>query len=224
MKKILVQEGLLAAFEAHGSIFLKPEFKVLTAKTAEEALSIFRADKADLVIVDIDMPEMGGDGLCARIREESKRGPYIILVCSEKKADLQRCESCGANTYITRPPRAEVLYREACRALDIPERKGIRVLIKVTVHGLFKKEPFFCTSKDLSISGILIETDKVLARGDEIACSFYLPDAGRVDAEGEVVRVVHESQAYNYGVRFVGLEPESETTIDTYVSMRKAAV
>ena len=46
--------------------------------------------------------------------------------------------------------------------LEIPERKSYRVLLKVTINGRLTTETFYCSSQNISASGILIETEKTL--------------------------------------------------------------
>lgn len=235
MKKILIADEFLPDIQEHRGILGRANFQIFTAGTAEEALGLHRDERMDLIMVALDMPVMGGDGLCSAIRqdesprqgksdmqEKSDKKVYISLVCPGRKPELRRCESCGADSSVTSP---EALMEKVARVLGVPERRDKRVLIKVTVNGRFKTEPFFCTSGDVSVSGILLETEKTLARGDAITCSFFLPDAGgaappaenRIDAKGEVTRVVKAGDCCNYGVRFLNLPPESREAMEAFV-------
>lgn len=220
VKKVLIENTLLPGMAAarEGSVLRRPDFRIFTTSSAEEALEMHRAEKMDLIVVTLDMPEMGGDRLCSLIRQDEVPGKvFVILVCSGKRPELMRCELCGASSYATGP---EAAMEKAARALGVPERKGLRVLVKVTVEGRFKTEPFYCTSRDVSISGILLETEKILARGDIITCSFYLPDADRIDARAEVVRIVRAEDSYQYGVQFLELVSESMRTIEVFVGRK----
>ncbi len=224
VKTILLEKNLCSLLSERRDILGREDIMVLTVDTAEAALKAAVKEKADLLVVDIDMPEMGGDKLCSALRgEEAMKKTYIALACTGSKADMKRCEACGANTFLTKPFGADSFYKTVCRAFDLPERKGLRVLIKVQVEGRFKREPFFSTSRDISISGILFETDKVLARGDIIACSFYLPDTDRIDLRGEIARVSKSDlNLFNYGVKFLDIHSESYLSIASFIERTAA--
>ncbi len=222
MKKILIVDDLKPFIEQEKSILSRADFQIFTAGSAEEALELHREYKMDLIIADLEMPGMPGDELCEEIRQDpGLRKVSILMVCTRKKADIERCSKCGANSYIARPVKREELLERAKGLLEIPSRKDMRVLMKVSVKGRFKAEPFFCASQDVSKSGILFESDKVLAKGDVIQCSFFIPDEERVQTDGEVVRVSRsEPGVYCYGIRFVNIEPEYEFAIDRYIKKR----
>jgi CheY-like chemotaxis protein len=227
MSKIFVVGELRSFIEEQKSLLGRNNVRLFSAATAEEALELHKAEQMDLIIVDVDMPGMGGDELCVRIREDEKLGKvYFLLICSGRKADIRKAERCGANSFITRPLDFPEIADRVGRLLEMPSRRDMRVLVKITVHGTFKGAgPFFCTSRDISVSGILIETDKTLAKGDEISCSFYLPDTERVNVEGEVARVMRgERSAYSYGVRFIEPSPEVSRRILEFMATGKAEV
>jgi CheY-like chemotaxis protein len=220
-RKVLLGEELKHIIEKHKGVFGRDSLEVFTADTAEEALKTHKKENVDFIVADLDMPEMGGDGLCSMIRgDEVLKRVYVTLICSGKKADIQRCGECGANNYMKKPLKTEEIAERMIRILELSARRAERVLIKVSVKGVFQNEPFFCTSCDISATGILLETDKVLARDDEITCSFFLPDLDRVLAEGKVVRVakVGEETRNAYGVDFTRISIESKKIIDEFVN------
>jgi CheY-like chemotaxis protein len=226
MSKIFVVGELRSFIEEQESLLSRNNVELFSTATAEEAYELHKAEMMDLIIADVDMPGMGGDELCARIREDEKLGKvYFLLICSGRKADIRKAERCGANSFITRPLDFPEIADRVGRLLEMPSRRDTRVLVKVKVHGTFRADPFFCTSRDISVSGILIETDKTLAKGDEISCSFYLPSTERVTVEGEVARVVRgERSAYSYGIRFIDTSPEVSRRILEFIATGRAEV
>jgi CheY-like chemotaxis protein len=225
MNKIFISKDLMPFIEKEETILRRNNVKLYTKDTAEEALALHRKERMDLIVADLNMPRMGGDKLCATLRGDEDLGRvYFIIICTGKKADLKRCETCGANSFILRPFDIPEIVARVGRLLEIPRRQDLRVLVKVTVQGNFRQEPFFCTSRDISASGILIETDKTLARGDVISGSFFLPNSDRVNIEGEVVRVIRGStSAYSYGVKFVESAQEARDRIKQFIAAQEEA-
>ncbi len=219
MKKVLLVDNLRPFLEKEASILANRGLRLLTAASGEEAVSIHKSEKADLIVTSLDMPGMTGDALCSLIRKDKElKNVSVIIICENKKAHLDRCARCGANTFVTKPFDPSVFLDKVSRLIEIPKRSGIRVLIKVSVKGELKSESFFCTSVNISTAGILLEMDRTLSKGDHINCSFFIPGSESIMADCEVMRVAPSSQGISQcGVKFLDLSPDHKSAIDTFV-------
>jgi DNA-binding response OmpR family regulator len=220
MKKILLVNSVLAALEKEKGFLARADFRILAATSGKDALRIHREEKADLIVADMDTHDMGGDLLCSLVRQDKQiRNVSCLLVCSNSADDLKRVARCGANGWIARPVDAARLLAKVEQLLAISTRSSYRVLVRVKVHGTTDTETFFCTSENISASGILIETDNLLNRGDRITCSFFLPGSKQIVAEGEVVRSAKKlEETHQYGVRFVNLSPDASEEIEKFIA------
>ena len=222
MKKIIITENLKRILEEGKHLLTRTGFIFHTATTGEEVLTLHRLEKADLILIDLHMPIISGDVLCERIRQDDfLKDVSILIVHSAKESDRQRCESCGANAVLQKPINAEILFNEVSKLLHIPKRESMRVLMKVTVKGTSNKKSFFSLSQNISSSGLLIETDSLLSKGDEITCSFFIKSF-QVTAIGKIVRVFKKGQErYQYGIQFQDLDPLSKFKIEDFVRKRQ---
>jgi two-component system sensor histidine kinase/response regulator len=90
--------------------------KIAFATTGKEALKKFRENGYDLILMDIQMPDMDGLEATAAIRkiEESQKGrhrvPIIALTAHAMKGDRERCLAAGMDEYLTKPLRSGELY------------------------------------------------------------------------------------------------------------------
>ncbi len=220
MKKILLVNSSRHFFEEGKSLLDRKDFQVLLAPTAIEALQLHRKEHVNLVVSELDMPEMGGDVLCVRIREEvESRAVSFILICNDRPAETERASRCGANVFLKKPCSAKALLEQVEKLLVISIRKGYRVLLRAKVVGSKDDSTFFCTSQNLSATGMLIETDRDLNPGDRLNCSFYLPGSSHITAEGEVARAEKSPESKNNcGIRFINLSPEHQTEIEKFIS------
>jgi DNA-binding response OmpR family regulator len=83
---------------------------VLSAGTGAEALTLAAEAQPDLVILDLGLPDIGGDAVATELRETSNV-PIVMLTARAEEADRIRGLQLGADDYVTKPfsPRELVL-------------------------------------------------------------------------------------------------------------------
>jgi two-component system KDP operon response regulator KdpE len=77
-------------------------YSVIEAKTGEEALEGLRSETPDLVLLDLNMPGIGGLETCRAIRETSDV-PIIVLSVRNTERDKVQVLDAGADDYVTKP-------------------------------------------------------------------------------------------------------------------------
>lgn len=80
----------------------KEDFTVCTANNGKEALDVFKAEKPDIAVLDIMMPEMDGNQLCREIRKTSEL-PIIMLTAKGETFDKVLSLELGADDYMVKP-------------------------------------------------------------------------------------------------------------------------
>ena len=99
---------------------------VTIACDGKEALLAARKEEFDIILMDIQMPEMNGFEATAAIRErEASAGrhvPIVALTAYAMKEDRERCISAGMDAYITKPIRPNELFAaiESVTAKPVP--------------------------------------------------------------------------------------------------------
>lgn len=220
MKKVLLVNSTRHFFEEGKSLLDRRDFQVFQAPTVSHALQLHHQEQVHLIVSDLEMPEMGGDLLCAKVRESTdSRAVSIILICHNTQEERARASRSGANICLYKPFPAKVLLDHVEKMLAVPIRKGYRVLLRAKVNGAQDSAVFFCTSQNISSTGLLIEADRPLQRGELINCSFYLPGSAHVVADAEVVRQeTAASGKTHYGVRFTSISAEQQQAIDRFIA------
>ncbi len=200
-----------------------PEYKIFTSASMEEAMDIFRAEEPDLVLAELDLPPSGGDALCIDIKNNFPgNNTFVILACGTSAAELRKCGKSGADSYVRTPIKPDEIARRINAILQKESWRAHRVLVKVKVESSFKSEEFFCTSRNLSATGIFLETDKSLARGDVVNCSFFLPDAERIRTNCRIVRVDKgEDSKHAYGAEFIEFDDSQKKTIKDFIQSQR---
>lgn len=104
--------------------FLEPYFNIIVASNGKEGWQKALAEHPDLIVSDLNMPEMSGAELCQKIKTDKRTSfiPFILLtVVSSEHSQLQGLEK-GANDYITKPFRMEMLISKMKNLLTQQDR------------------------------------------------------------------------------------------------------
>ncbi|MEM1020407.1 MAG: response regulator transcription factor [Pseudomonadota bacterium] len=99
-----LREGLADQF------VLQEEFTVDQASNGTDGLALAKSGKHDLIILDVNMPDMDGRDLTKLMRKHDVRAPIILLTALEGDADAILGLDSGANDYVTKPVRFGVLH------------------------------------------------------------------------------------------------------------------
>ena len=100
-----VRENILELLEAE-------EFATVGAENGTAGVLLAKAEKPDLIICDVMMPEMDGFGVLQELRSHEKTAtiPFIFLSAKADQIDLRQGMELGADDYVTKPfTRADIL-------------------------------------------------------------------------------------------------------------------
>jgi two-component system KDP operon response regulator KdpE len=84
-------------------------FTVVDAARGEEALPLIEGARFDAVLLDVDIPGMGGVETCRKLRRASARLPILMLTAMDGENDKVVALDAGADDYITKPFRLREL-------------------------------------------------------------------------------------------------------------------
>jgi DNA-binding response OmpR family regulator len=88
---------------------LHEAFRPVQASTATEGVRMGREIRADLILLDVDLPDMDGREACRLLRKDGVSTPIIMLTGQDSDSDTVLGLDAGANDYVTKPFRFAVL-------------------------------------------------------------------------------------------------------------------
>jgi two-component system sensor histidine kinase/response regulator len=110
---ILVAEDDLVSQDLILTILLKAGHKVSIAPNGSEVLTMMQNQEVDLVLMDIQMPEMDGFETTAEIRKKERGAgghlPIIAITAHAMRGDRERCLEAGMDGYLSKPVHASAL-------------------------------------------------------------------------------------------------------------------
>lgn len=183
MKIMLIEdnEAIIMGLEY---LLAQEGYQVVTARGAREAEKLLTGEEADLILLDIALPDGDGFELCKRIKEDS-RVPVIFLTAKEDENDVVRGLDMGADDYVTKPFRNRELVSRIKRVLT-RSGKGSTVLRcqnvsldtetgKVSVGGsevALTKLEYRILSSLMSYPGKLFSREEILAEIWDVSGNF----------------------------------------------------
>jgi sigma-B regulation protein RsbU (phosphoserine phosphatase) len=98
------------------------DYHVRWGQNGNEALQMVQEDPPDLIISDIEMPEMNGYQFCRSVKNDDKfrRIPLILLSTLSSPEDIIQGLQAGADNYVTKPYDAEYLLGRVSSLLNTP--------------------------------------------------------------------------------------------------------
>ena len=110
-KTILIIDDVTAIRELFSRFLRTDSYDVVEAETGEDALKLAEGSHFDGILLDLNMPGIGGIETCRRLRElkRYKFTPIIIITSEEKNAILSQAFEAGCDDFITKPINSVVL-------------------------------------------------------------------------------------------------------------------
>lgn len=184
MKKILLVDDV-ELFLALEKSYLDPStYSTETAMSGTEALEKMEQFQPDLVLCDLFMPDINGDEVCRRLRQDNrfKDLPFIVVTSAGKQAEIDKCFAAGASDYITKPVnKIELLDKIKellkAQAADVSEPKVATV------------EPVKSGTDDRATNGLKKENEQLLAKIESLENRVNELEEENLDFANQIVHI-----------------------------------
>jgi two-component system KDP operon response regulator KdpE len=129
--KILIVDDEPSIRRAIRATLLELGFDVEEASTGEQALVLLRGSQYEAMLLDINMPGMGGIEACRQIRQINPHAAILMLSVRDSEDDKVEALEAGADDYVTKPFHVRELVarvRAAIRRARLPQRDASSVI------------------------------------------------------------------------------------------------
>jgi len=118
-------------------------YRVVTASTGREGLNVARAERPNVVLLDLMLPDLNGYQVCEELRRHDAFVPVIMLTAKSQEADKIRGLDAGADDYVTKPfsvgelvARIRALFRRTTRPSENSSFNLGDVVVNITAHNV----------------------------------------------------------------------------------------
>jgi two-component system, OmpR family, response regulator RegX3 len=203
--RVLVVEDEESFSDALSYMLRKEGFEVAVSATGTSALTEFDRNGADIVLLDLMLPEMSGTEVCRQLRQKS-HVPIIMVTARDSEIDKVVGLEIGADDYITKPYSPRELVARVRAVLRRNATEQVEVAAPTLAAGPVRMD---------------VERHVVTVSGDSVALplkefellELLLRNAGRVLTRGQLIDRV-------WGADYVG----DTKTLDVHVKRLRAKI
>ncbi len=228
-KKILLANDPELLQILKDSFFNRMGFRLLVAKSGQQAFEIIEEEDPVLAILDLAMPDLAGDECCRKVKNDPflRSTPIILLAHAGREKELARCRKAACDDIVLKPVKEEHLLVIACNLLNIIDRAPERVPAQVPAKvGLPAKKLHSGNTLNLNSGGAFIKTSKLQPIDTLLALEVSIPELPEpVRCQGRVAWVNHPEWLKNpklpvgMGVQFLGLDKQGVEAICSYLDL-----
>lgn len=117
-KNILVVEDVDTNKIFFDAALRRTKAKILWAKDGQEAIDMFKANRIDLVLMDLQLPIMDGYTATREIKKINPEVPIIAQTAHVMSGEREKCMEAGCNDYLAKPIRLQILIDTLSKYLN----------------------------------------------------------------------------------------------------------
>ena len=195
---------------------------VRAAANYEEARKIMKAEKIDLVVINLDFAAVDGALITRHLKaQEDSQNVPIVLTSVRTSARVRAVAlEAGADLFVEQPLPRQYFIEKLKQLLEQRTRTNERVEGPGEAHFQVEGSDISCPIGDLSQTGMLLSTDQEIPDGTEIKVEFELPGSKKpLRIKGTVVRTLRSlNQTNGVGIRFLEFLGDSERRLERYIA------
>jgi CheY-like chemotaxis protein len=215
VQALICSESSLAS-ELGATMLFRSNVQRHEARTAEEAKALARRLKPQIVLVDRDLPRAAE--LVKELRDdaETRQLSVVALARGEFASSELGLLEAGANAVLRLPPSGDWDDR-LFRLMQVPVRRDVRVPIHLQLDLGFGAtgQPFAALALNLSVTGLLVESDHPLQVGDDLVFTLELPGGRTVHGTATVVR--HAAETSRYGLELAQVKGDGRVKLKAWM-------
>jgi len=124
--RVLIVDDESAVVNLLDRVLTSAGYQTLSARTGGEGLDLLRRETPDLIILDLDLPDVDGEDVCRQMRRDlsMKQTPILVLIGKDEEGLSARCLNGGADSCLVKPFEIEDVLAHVKALLRRVRRSG----------------------------------------------------------------------------------------------------
>ncbi len=207
--------GLTPAFLA------QPDIRLVESRPDPGVLAVAREQSPRLIIQDVDEPVPDSLRLAHTLKSDPSTTSIPLIAVAERGA-LDQVRLAGANAVVAKPLIQHEYWDAVRRFIRLPKRRDLRQLVNLRFTYQADGHTGQAFSRDLSMLGAFLKTDRAFQQGKHISVSLYLPGQREPICCGAIVRRStpydpHGHQVAGFGIEFEGLNGRDVLRLERFI-------
>jgi len=226
--KLLLVDDKELFLSMERSFLTRDSFKIYTAKSGTEALDTAKTIIPDLILLDLYMPGMNGDQVCAELKNDPRTIDIPILIVTGKHSDeaLKRCAESGCDGFVYKPFQRESLLAAVDEILVIAQRKFVRAPTELECSVISGDIAIGTTIHNISEGGAFIAMNIPPDAGSVLGLEFMIPGTEHTTNTEVIVQwtaSIRQKGPLGIGVRFLDIEEKERDLIRDFAKSELVA-
>jgi len=203
-------------FEALAPVLDRHKLEVVRVAAPENSVELARSERFDLVVFNAEPKQATLEEVVAKIRDglSASRLTSLLVLAENRSAGAARAlVGRGVNRVMLLDDPPELIDKQVAELLYIAPRAALRLSTRLRTSVADGTEEVLGDIVDLSMSGLLVETDLLFEVGEKVVVSIYPGDRDDpVVAKAKVVRraLSERGGVDGFGIRFLSFAADGE--------------
>lgn len=191
-KKILLVDDSHTFLMYVGLLLKRLGFTVIPAEDGVELLALLKLRNPDLVMVDVEMPQMDGLKVLQYMKDDKEIShiPVVIVTADSSSRTVEKCMSLGCSGYLVKPIKIDRLHEVLQKCFFYHKgayRKYLRASYREMVTVTFGGKQHELLAETLSVGGIYIRDDEPPVVDERVEVLLPLAGEGPLLLNGSVI-------------------------------------
>jgi len=212
-------------YEEFSPVLQRRELQVDLVPTAEAGVTLAASVKFDVIILNAETREQPLEDVVRAIRAakgESRGAAILVLAKPEQVDEAQALMEKGVTRVMLVDDPPEIIGQQVAAMLEIAPRVDTRLSTRLDTALGDSANQLFCQTENVSVSGMLVRTQRRLSLGETVAFEIHIGDQddGPIAGRGEVVRYARPDRegVDGIGIHFLGFAGGGKERLGSFLA------
>ena len=221
MHKILLVDDMRRFLDLEKTFLKRAECRILTTVTGLEAIKVAKTEMPDIILLDVEMPEMNGLEAARILKSDPQTQHIPIIICTALEGVEERARAAGCDDFRRKPLKEDEFLDVIRRFVPLKIRKVPRAALEVPVVLRENDRVFEGNCVNISATGVYLQSKYRPIVGTLLEIQFPISVKGEEKRITSLAYAVRQGRD-GLGCAFYDLSTGAELYIREFLAEQKA--